>query len=50
MNILIALLVFVVVYVLSKFLLGKIASLGEVAEVLAIAIGAIVALSYAGAI
>ncbi len=48
MTIIIALLIFVVGYVVSKFLLSKVASLAEIAEVLAIAIGVVLALIYAG--
>lgn len=48
MSILIALLVFVAVYAVAKFLLSKVAGIAELAEILAIVLGVAVALGYAG--
>ncbi len=50
MSILIALLIFVGVYAVAKFLLSKVSGIAELAEILAILIGVVVAASYAGII
>jgi len=47
---LIALLIFVLVYVLVKFVLAKVPPIAELADVLAIVVAALIALSYVGAI
>lgn len=50
MNILTVILIFIAVYAFSKFLLGKIETFKEVAEPLAIVIGALVAIVFGGVI
>lgn len=50
MNYFVALLIFVVVYVVSKVFIEKVESLKNIAEVLALVIGAVAALIYIGAI
>lgn len=44
----IALLLFVLGYSVSKFLLSKVAGIAELAEILSIVIGALIALVYLG--
>lgn len=48
MNYFVALLIFVVVYVVSKVFIEKVESLRNIAEVLALVIGAVAALFYLG--
>lgn len=49
-TILVAILIFIAVYVVVKFLLGKVSGLAEVADVLGIVIGVLAALFYVHAI
>lgn len=48
MDILIALFVFVVAYAIAKFLLGKVSAVAEIADILALVVGVLVALAYTG--
>ena len=48
MDYLVAILIFILVYVVTKFLLGKVDSLASLAEVLAVVAGALVAIWYVG--
>lgn len=49
-SVLVALLLFVLGYVLAKFLLSKVPPLAEIADVLAVVLGVLVALLYLGII
>ena len=46
----VALLILVLVYVVVKFLLGKVSALAELAEILALVCGVLAALAYLGAV
>jgi len=48
MTILIAILIFVGVYAVSKFLLSRVSGIGELVETLSIVFGVVAALLYAG--
>lgn len=50
MEILIGLIIFVLGYVVAKFILGKVPPIAELVEVLALAIGALLAFLYMGVI